>query len=149
VAVYVGKPGGIDKIGYHAHVTSGRADGNEKVIELEPFSWMNEPNPSDRPYEFIACLVEPVGAFNERFPLFAICPRSMFSPGFCYPRQREYGYFGCWNFRGLFRPNYSPPLPSFAQPRGPDESGPLDVANRLQGLPEMRRAPPPFDGIGR
>ena len=59
VAVYIGKPGPIDKIGYHAQVMTGRADGKEQTMKLKRLPGEDESFPQPRIYEVLACFVEP------------------------------------------------------------------------------------------
>ena len=72
VTVYVGKPGPIDKIGYHAVVASGRADGKERVIRLKRLAGESFSNPPLQTYGVIACFVEPRGDSDGKLPLYGL-----------------------------------------------------------------------------
>jgi hypothetical protein len=154
VAVYVGKPGSIDKIGYHALATTGRADGKEHVMKLQRLPGQYETGrPSVRVYEFVACFVEPRRSSDGRVPLFAFYSVGISFLGSRYPVQYEYGYFGCWHSTSLceiawLRALDDPRIPRLFRDRKPDRTEPFDQVTMLWGLPEMRRSPPPFDRVG-
>lgn len=150
VAVYAGRPGPVGRIGYRARATSFQCGEGEQRVTLERMPGEHDMTPPPGIEEVIACYIEADSGPEQSFPLFAPC-RALGGNAYVWlspqwPKQLPFAYFGCWFSHPLCYQELARLGPRLLQPRWPDAPREEDwTEESLHGLPELRRAPPPFD----